>query len=204
MKNKLTALWLALICIVIFIFQNLIPGFTNLLILNQLSFSQPWRFLTSIFLHGSLIHLTYNLFALILFGLILEKLIGSKKFLIIFFLSGIFASLISVNFYNSSLGASGAIFGIIGTLAVIKPLMPVWAFGLILPMFLAAIFWIVGDLLGFLYASDNIGHLSHLAGLGLGVIYGLVLGGRDKKSRKKVRIPENKIRKWENSYIHGI
>ncbi len=202
--RKFYALWLSGICIMIFILQNIIPGLTELFVLNRSSFLQPYRFLTAIFLHGSLIHLTYNLFALILFGLILEKLIGSRKFLLIFLFSGIMANLVTVNFYLSSLGASGAIFGIIGTLAVIKPLMPIWAFGLILPMFLAAIFWMVGDLLGFLYASDNIGHLSHLAGLVLGGIYGFFIKKRKERKRKKIEISENRIREWENKHIHGI
>ena len=57
----------------------------------------------------------------------------------LFFISGILANLISVNFYNSSLGASGAIFGVIGALVVVRPWMFVWAFGLPLPMIVAGI-----------------------------------------------------------------
>jgi len=82
-----------------------------------------WRFVSAIFLHDGIIHLIYNLFALALFGFILEKLIGSKRFLIVFFASGIIANLIAVNFYNSSLGVSGAIYGILGCLVILKPLM---------------------------------------------------------------------------------
>src|SRR3989338_10954625 len=98
---KFYALWLSAICILFFILQIAIPGFTDALVLNQQSFIEPWRFVTAIFLHGDITHLIYNLFALVLFGLILEKLIGSRKFLIVFIFSGIFANLISVNFYDS-------------------------------------------------------------------------------------------------------
>ncbi len=205
-KNKFFSLWLALICILVFILQLIIPNFTEIFLLNQKALTgQIWRFLTSIFLHGSLLHLTYNLFALIFFGLILEKFIGSRRFLLVFFLAGILANLVSVNFYTSALGASGAIFGVIGTLTIIKPLMTVWAFSLPMPLFLASIFWIIGDLLGFFYAQDNIGHLSHLAGLALGLILGFILRIRKEKPgpqyNYKIRIPETYIRNWEDRYM---
>ena len=150
-QQKFYSLWLAGIMIVIFIIQNLprIPGFTNTFILNNKAIGsfQIWRYLTAIFLHGSITHLAFNLFALLFFGLVLEKLMGSKKFLITFLLSGILANIISVNFYNSSLGASGAIYGIIGATTLLRPMMMVWAFGVIMPMFLASTFWVIADVL---------------------------------------------------------
>ena len=119
-KFRFYFLWLSLVCIGIFILQNLpgIPGFTEMFVLNSKALDgEFWRFLSAIFLHGSITHLIYNLFALLFFGGLLEKLIGSKRFLILFFISGIFANLISVWFYSSSLGASGAVYGILGALA---------------------------------------------------------------------------------------
>jgi membrane associated rhomboid family serine protease len=182
---KFYTLWLTGIIIVFFIFQSLSGGFTDALILNQESFSQPWRFVSAIFLHGSLSHLVYNLFALILFGLILESLVGSKKFLLLFFITGILANLISVNFYFASLGASGAIFGIIGALAVIRPMMTIWAFGLPMPMFVAAIIWAAGDIIQ-TFVPTNVGTIAHLSGIFFGVILGLFF--RKKKGKK----PETK------------
>jgi len=152
MKNiKFYSLWLAFIMIAIFALQNLpgIPGLTETFILNNKALTnyQYYRFLTAIFLHGSITHLLFNLFALLFFGLTLEKLIGSNKFLFTFLFTGIIANIISVNFYNSSLGASGAIYGIIGAVAIIRPMMMVWTFGLIMPMFLASILYITADIL---------------------------------------------------------
>src|SRR3989344_2772693 len=122
MKFRYYALKLCFLIIVIFGIQTLFNGLTELLVLNELSWNEPWRFLTAVFLHGSLIHLVFNLFALALFGSALEKFIGGWRFLIVFFVSGILANLISINFYSSSLGASGAIFGVIGALIIVKPL----------------------------------------------------------------------------------
>jgi len=206
MKIKFYTLWLALICIIVFILQNIIPNLTDSLLLNQQSFSQPYRFITAIFLHGSLIHIVSNLFALILFGLILEKLIGSKRFLLVFFSSGIIANIISSFFYPASLGASGAIMGIIGTLTIIRPLMAVWAFSLPMPMFLAAIIWAIGDILGIFYPQGT-GNIAHLSGLAIGLILGIYFRVKHKKKQtlradySRISIPESYMQDWENTWM---
>ena len=182
-KFKFYALKFCLLCIIVFILQQ-ISGFTELFVLNNKALYnyEYWRFLTSIFLHGSTIHLLYNLFALALFGSILEKFIGGKKFLLVFFLSGIFANIIAINFYDSSLGASGAIYGILGALTILRPLMVVWAFGLPMPMFIAAILWTIGAVLG-IFMPSNIGHIAHLSGIFIGVLFGIILRVARKRRR---------------------
>ncbi len=201
-------LWLSLICLAVFLLQISISGFTELFVLNSRAINnyEFWRFLTPIFLHGSLTHLVYNLFALLLFGFILERLIGSKRFLFVFLLSGIIANIIAVNFYESSLGASGAIYGIIGCITILKPFMMVWAFGLIMPMFIAAIVWILGDILG-IFIPDGVGNIAHLSGILVGFIIGLIIRRlRNQKERKisnprksyNIIIPEPYIRGWED------
>lgn len=201
-KFRFYALWLCLIVIGIYLLQVLIPGFTDLFILNKESFFQPYRFLSSVFLHGSLPHLLYNLFALGLFGSILEKLTGGKKFLLVFFLSGILASLVSVNFYERSLGASGAIYGILGCLAIIRPKMMVWTYGMPLPMFLAAIVWTLGSVMG-IFIPSNIGHIAHLSGIVVGFLFGISIRSQmPRKPRKqKIEIPESYMREWERTYM---
>jgi len=199
-KIKYYSLWFLLINVIVFLIQASISGFTDVFVLNQLAYPQIWRFVTSIFLHGSLVHLMYNMFALFFFGFSLERLIGSRKFLLVFFASGIIANLISVNFYSSSLGASGAIMGIIGALTIIKPFMMVWAFGLILPMFIAAILWVVGDILG-VFMPSNVGNIAHLSGVGVGLLLGLVLRNYRVKKSNKFIIPDSYIKSWEKRYM---
>jgi len=190
--------------ILAFVLQVFIPLFTEIFVLNQSSWTQPWRFVSAIFLHGGFGHIAYNLFALVLFGSILESLIGSKKFLAVFFVTGILANLVSVNFYNSSLGASGAIFGIIGAMIFIKPGQFVWAFGLPMPIFIAGILWAVGDAIG-IFIPDNVGNIAHLSGM----FFGLVLGAyyrkgflkRRRYKDRKLRLDERSMRKWEDSYL---
>ena len=201
-KFRFYSIKLSLIIIAVFLLQIIFSSFTDFFLLNSESFFQPWRFVTSIFLHGGLSHIIFNLFALILFGSILESLIGGKKFLIVFFVTGIIANLIAVNFYPSSLGASGAIFGVIGALVVIRPLLVVWAFGLPMPIFLAGILWVVGDLIG-LFVPSNVGNIAHLSGMFFGLILGLVY--RKKIPRaivSKPKMDEGTARRWEDSYFN--
>ncbi len=202
---KFYTLWLSLICVIMFVVQLIFPGFTDAFVLNQQSWFEPWRFITSIFLHGSFSHILFNLFALVLFGLMLEKLIGSNRFLVVFFVSGIAANLISVNFYSSSLGASGAIMGVIGALTFIKPNLMVWAFGVPMPLFLAAIFWILGDVVG-VFAPSGIGNIAHLAGVGVGLLLGAIFRLRRQNNSsasytRVIKIPDNYAREWENRYM---
>lgn len=193
-----------------FFIQILIPGFTDRFLLTPEAFSQPWRFVTAIFLHGSVGHLLYNLFALLLFGFILESLAGSRKFLMIFFVTGILANLFSVFFYPSALGASGAIFGIIGTLTVMRPLMTVWAFSLPMPLFVASMVWATGDIIG-VFVPSGTANLAHLSGLAIGLIIGFFLISRrswrkhlslrHSSSSEKVKIPEDYARRWEDRFM---
>ena len=202
-KLKFYTLWIALILVVFFSVQNIFPVFESALILNQSSFTEPWRFLTSMFLHGSLLHLMFNLLALVFFGLALEKTIGSEKFLGVYLISGILANLISVNFYPSSLGASGAIMGIIGCLTIIKPLMNVWAFGMIMPMFIASIIWVIVDSIG-IFMPSNIGHIAHLSGILFGGLFGIYYRIKNPEPRAhKIRVPEHLMRRWETLYMGG-
>ncbi len=199
---KFYSVFIAILLVVIFAIQLISPAFEQALILNQSSIYQPWKFLTAIFLHGSLSHLLLNMFALILFGLMLEKLIGSNKFLLVFIITGILANIVSFNFYPSSLGASGAIMGVIGALAIIRPMMTVWAFGMIMPMFIAAIIYIVIDSIG-IFIPDNIGHIAHLSGIFFGVIIGIYLRSKIQKEKRthKIKVPEHIMRKWEAIYM---
>jgi membrane associated rhomboid family serine protease len=198
---------LSLICVIVFILQTIFSGFTDLFVLNNFAWIEVWRFVSSIFLHGGIGHLAYNLFALILFGSILEKIIGGRKFLFVFFVTGILANLISVNFYDSSLGASGAIFGIIGALIFIRPMMTVWAFGMPMPIFVAGILWVVGDLIGAVgffsgVPLDNTGNIAHLVGVFFGLIIGFFMREKSQSLRKNnLQIDEIQIRNWERHFI---
>jgi membrane associated rhomboid family serine protease len=81
---------------------------------------EPWRLFTAIFLHASLIHIAMNGYALWAFGNIVEQELGKIRFLAIFFVGGLFASVASFTFGSATIpgvGASGAIFAVFGAFA---------------------------------------------------------------------------------------
>lgn len=88
----------------------------NILINN----GEVWRFLTAIFLHGGIIHLGFNMIALKLIGVQVEKIYGWKRYCYIYFLSGLGGTVLSYIFQANtiSVGASGAIFGLLGAMLV--------------------------------------------------------------------------------------
>src|SRR5688572_3719214 len=77
---------------------------------------QPWRIVTSMFLHFGIIHVLLNMFALYFLGTSLEPAIGTLRYLLLYFFCGIAAGLASLlfNIYTPSAGASGALFGLFG------------------------------------------------------------------------------------------
>jgi hypothetical protein len=202
MKIKYYALWLSLACIIVFALQLLIPSFTDMFILDSAKSIEAWRFLSAIFLHGGLGHLIANLFALALFGTILEGHIGSKKLLVVFFASGLFANIVAIWFYPSSLGASGAIYGILGALIIIRPTMTVWVSGIPMPMMIAGLVWVVGGIFGLFYPSD-VGHIAHLSGIGIGLILGIIWRDWSQKVERleKLKINEQYMQDWEDRHM---
>lgn len=206
---KFYSLWIALVCIVVFVIQQIISRFTDIFFLSEYALSMPWQFLTAIFLHGGIAHLAYNLFALIMFGLILEKLMGSKNFIYLFLISGVLANFISFFWFPNALGASGAIMAVIGAVAVLRPLMIVWAFNLPMPMFILAIIWAIGSVIGlFGFGERGIGYLAHLSGLIIGLIAGFFYRFRyssyyaQKEEEKEESLVSNDyIRIWEDNNL---
>ena len=85
--------------------------------------TEPWRMVTSMFIHGSIWHIALNMYSLLIFGPILEHVIGRWRFLVLYMLSGIGGS-VAVLFLSDPrtavLGASGAIFGLLGAFFVIQ------------------------------------------------------------------------------------
>ena len=183
------ALKLSGVIFVIFLLQNIFPFIDeNFVLVSKLAFDEPWRLLTAIFLHGSLVHLLNNLLALALFGSILEHVIKSKKFLILFFVSGLVSSLSVLMFYNAALGASGAIFGLLGALVILRPKMTVWVSYFPMPMFVAGIVWALIDIIRFSMPT-GIASAAHLSGLFVGLIFGIFY-----RKKFKEKIIDNKIK----------
>lgn len=194
---KYYSLWMCGVIFAVFFLQQ-IPGFTEAFILTGIE--RPWTLLTSIFLHGDITHLLSNLFALGLFGLIFEGNFGGKKFLFVFFAGGIISSFASSFFYDASLGASGAIFAVIGALAVTMPRMIVWNLGVPMPMIVAAGIWLLLDIGGVFYPS-NVANMAHIAGMAFGAAAGIFLRKPSGKNAGKKPLRDEEIDEWEDRWI---
>jgi rhomboid protease GluP len=78
-----------------------------------------WRLVTAMFLHGGLIHIGFNMMVLMQFGPVLEELYGSGRYLFLYTFTGAFGFLVSSFFGSVSLGASGALLGMLGAILAV-------------------------------------------------------------------------------------
>jgi rhomboid protease GluP len=81
-----------------------------------LNIEQPWRLVTAIFLHGSLLHIGFNMWALMSVAPIVEEIYGSGRFFFVYIVTGACGYALSSAVGNNSVGASGALLGLIGVL----------------------------------------------------------------------------------------
>ena len=143
-----------------------------------------WTFLTSMFMHAGFGHLLVNMISLMFIGSFVEKLIGKKRFLGLYFIGGLFAGVLFVliafftgmdlNVY--AVGASGAIFALGGLLAVLTPKLPVLVMFIIpMPMWAAMGVLMFGIWALSLGLGLPIGNIAHLGGLIVGLGYGFYL-----------------------------
>ncbi len=140
-----------------------------------------WQFGTYMFLHGNVFHIAINMFLLFMFGRELEELWGGPAFLKFYMFCGIGAGLVTYLFTRGTniltIGASGAVFGVLVAYAVIYPERQITLFlFFVLPLQLKAKHLVM--ILGFLEflhvlagTEDGIGHYAHLGGALLGYIY---------------------------------
>lgn len=137
-----------------------------------------WRLVTAMFLHASVLHWAVNSWALYQLGTLYEALFGSRRFALIYCAAGLCASIASATHIGmtngASVGASGAVFGILGAFIFSIRRSPVyrnqpWTRGLIGQL----VFWIVVNLaIG--YSVPVIDNVAHIGGLVAGLLMGLL------------------------------
>ena len=167
---------------------SLIPGCINM--------GWIWQFVTYMFVHGSFLHLFFNMFALIMFGRVLEQYLGTREFLLFYFLCGILGGIVSYLFYIlqgvvnvAVMGASGAIFALLFLCAVFFPNARLLLFFFIpLKMPIAVIVYIAIELFSQIYGLANgTAHLVHLSGFAIAWLYVMI------------RFRMNPIRIWKEN-----
>jgi membrane associated rhomboid family serine protease len=139
-----------------------------------------WRLVGAMFLHGGIFHLAFNMFALYWLGTIIEQALGTPRFLLVYFVSGLAGSAGALWFSSQfavTVGASGAIFGLIGALLILEYLATGSLMGqamVLILVNLALTFAVPGISIG--------GHVGGLAG-GIAATYALM----------RFRMPPNRV-----------
>jgi membrane associated rhomboid family serine protease len=159
---------------------------------------QIWQLITYQFMHGSFTHILFNMFALWMFGMEIENLWGSKKFLYYYLLCGVTAGLFQIfltplltGLAAPTIGASGAIYGVMIAFAVIFPdryiflyfFIPIKAKYLITFLIIIEFFAIS--------PGSNIAHLAHLGGALAGFIFILLDKNTDAAIKNIFRKPSS-------------
>jgi membrane associated rhomboid family serine protease len=136
-----------------------------------------WQLITYMFLHGGLFHILFNMFALWMFGCEIERTWGTREFIKYYFITGLgaglFTFILSFNSNIPTIGASGAIFGILVAFALMFPDRLIYLYFLI-PIkakYLVAFFAVLEFIASFRHTSDGIGHFAHLGGMIIGYLY---------------------------------
>lgn len=191
-KQPIVTYIIIAICIILFILMELSGGSTNSQTLLKYGANldvlvkngEYYRLFTCIFLHIGIMHLLCNMYSLYIIGREVENLFGKIKYIIIFILSGIFGSIMSLAFTHNTIsaGASGAIFGLLGALlyfgmhyrtylgeAIKRSIIPIIVVNLIIGFF-----------------AEGIDLAAHIGGLVGGVLVAMMVGVPDKSKTKDI------------------
>ncbi|MBI5331480.1 MAG: rhomboid family intramembrane serine protease [Betaproteobacteria bacterium] len=139
---------------------------------------EPWRLFTAMFLHGGLLHLLVNLYTLYDLGRLAEKLFGRLGFLALYLLAGLAGGIASVwwNPWVNSVGASGAIFGVMGGLLVYLLDQRNGVPASVMKPHAISILAMTGYTVAYGLTHDHIDNAAHIGGFLAGMVCGLCLG----------------------------
>lgn len=166
-------------------------------VLNIVKGKMYWQFLTYMFVHGGFQHLFFNMLGLLIFGVSVERVIGSKEFILFYLVSGIFCGIVSfLTYYLTGmyfvflLGASGGLYAILLAYAVLFPQNQIFIWGIIpIPApILVLIYAIIEIASQFFNVASGVAHMTHLAGFLGAWLYFII------------RFGVNPIKVWKNTF----
>jgi len=142
--------------------------------------SQPWRMLTSTFMHASVLHLLFNMFSLFIFGPVIENAVGRARFAALYLLAGFGGSLAVLLAPDQAVvGASGAIFGLLGAFFIIQRRLGGNN---------AQLLVLIGLNVAFGFIVPNVAWQAHVGGLVVGAAVAAVYMATRHRSKKAVQI----------------
>jgi rhomboid protease GluP len=135
---------------------------------------EPWRLVVAIFLHGSLLHIGFNMWVLMDIGPTLEELYGSARYFFLYVVTGVGGYIVSSLFWNFSVGGSGALLGLIGALLAITMGRRAVGMQMLRSQLIRWLIYIA--IWGLLFRG--IDNYAHAGGLATGFILGKIMGDR--------------------------
>ena len=142
---------------------------------------EPWQIVTSAFMHGSITHIAFNMFALYMFGGAIERTFGAREFTVYYFVCAVVASLLQLavlwffppSQYGPTLGASGAIFGLLLAFGMLYPHEKLML--MFLPIPIPAWLFVSGYAaieltMGVTGIEPGVAHFAHLGGMLGGIV----------------------------------
>jgi len=173
--------------VVVYVLTSVVPGLAapfGLVPEEVLTGLRVWQLVTYLFLHGGVFHILFNMLTLWMFGTELERMWGSRYFARYYFVAGIGAGLTQILaslvpaaplaslYYAQTIGASGAIYGLLLAYALYFPHRQIMFFG-IFPIEVRYFVFIMGaiSLLSAADGASGVAHLAHLGGLAAGYLY---------------------------------
>ena len=190
-KTTPVVLNLIIINAIVFVAQIVLDKtmpFTNMIALYAYNspLFEPYQLVTHMFAHGGFFHILFNMYALWMFGSVLERVWGPKRFLIFYLACGLAAGVAQMLIMQgAAVGASGAIMGLLAGFAYLFPNTPFYILPFPFPIkakFLVAIYAAIDLFGGFSGSNDGIAHFAHLGGLVMGFILVIIWNKGNKKT----------------------
>jgi rhomboid protease GluP len=145
---------------------------------------QPWRLITAVFLHGSLMHIVFNMWVIMDIGPMVEELFGSARYLFLYIATGAFGYVVSALAGHNSVGASGALLGLIGLLLASTTRSSSASSQMLRSNLIKWIVYIA--IMGFMFSS--IDSYAHFGGLAAGFVLGKLFIDRPPQGQSELRI----------------
>lgn len=176
-----------LLNVAVFFLLRMFPYLYNYLglsLIGVLRYHYYWQIVTYLFVHDGVSHILFNMLALLFFGIGVERAMGSKEFLLFYFVCGILDGIFSVLIYIMLgwqvflVGASGAIYAVLFAYAVLFPRNRVYIWGVLpvrAPILVAG--YAVIEFVSQIYGGGGVAHIAHLMGFVFAWLYFVIRMG---------------------------
>jgi membrane associated rhomboid family serine protease len=154
-----------------------------------INLAEPWRFVMAVFLHGSLLHIAFNMWILMDIGPVVEELYGSSRYLFIYVVTGIGGYILSSSYGHFSVGGSGAVLGLCGVILAVTMGSKNASSEMLRSYVIRLLVYVA--IVGFLPLGSFVGSVdntAHIGGVATGFLLGKVMMNREPSSPEERKL----------------